>query len=91
MSSAPLSPTEALAAVAASCWPCLLCGAPDAANTGVFVPTSAEAFFVVGAPAQGKMRVLLYRLCDRCLGDASRDLESFERLLLQAVGSRERQ
>jgi len=89
---APLIPAEALKAVAAADLPCLLCGSPHAANVAALVPTSAKALFVVGVPAQGKQRVLLYRVCNGCLSGVVRDPERFERLLLQVlsgVGSRE--
>jgi hypothetical protein len=91
MSAAPLISAEALKAVAAADLPCLLCGSPHAANVAAFVPTSAEALFVVGVPAQGKQRVLLYRVCNGCVRGAARDPGRFESLLLQAVGSRGRQ
>jgi hypothetical protein len=92
MSSAPRIPAEAFKAMAEADLPCLICGSPHAPNVAAFVPTSAEAKFVAGPPAAGKQRVLIYRACNRCLGDAARDPDRFERLLLQAVSSsRERQ
>lgn len=43
--------------------PCILCGSPTK-NRGVFEPFDPLASGV-GVPAEGKMRVIIYPLCDR--------------------------
>ena len=59
---------------------CAICGRPDTEHVGVFAPTDANLQRIVGTPA-GKLRLLLYPVCDMCAESAS--LEVRERAALR--------
>lgn len=61
-------------------FPCLLCGQP-AVTSGLYFPNPTSPI----APPEGKVRVILYGLCDDCLGQYKKLLPTIETLIEQQM------
>ncbi|MBN2584944.1 MAG: hypothetical protein JXL80_17910 [Planctomycetes bacterium] len=61
-------------------FPCLLCG-QAAITTGLYFPSPTSPI----APPEGKIRAILYGLCDDCFGQYKKLLPTIETLIEQQM------